>query len=61
MLYFHLVSAFQLIFKDGNVLLNDELDTFFFMVIWYRIYGLRPLRKTGNLLLSLQALFPQTG
>ena len=25
--------------KEGNVLFNDTLNTFYFMVIWCRAYG----------------------
>ena len=30
--------------KEGNVLFNDALNTFYFMVIWCRTYGKEPLR-----------------
>ena len=30
--------------KEGNVLFNDALNTFYFMVIWRRTYGKGPLR-----------------
>ena len=30
--------------KEGNVLFNDTLNTFYFMVIWCRTYGKGPLR-----------------
>ena len=30
--------------KEGNVLFNDALNTFYFTVIWRRIYGKVPLR-----------------
>ena len=31
-------------FKEGNVLFNDTLNTFYFTVIWCRTYGKGPLR-----------------
>ena len=30
--------------KEGNVLFNDDLNTFYFMVIWRQTYGKGPLR-----------------
>ena len=33
-----------LIRKEGNVLFNDALNTFYFTVIWRRTYGKGPLR-----------------
>ena len=30
--------------KEGNVLFNDALNTFYFTVIWRRTYGKGPLR-----------------
>ena len=30
--------------KEGNVLLNDTLNTFYFTVIWRRTYGKGPFR-----------------
>ena len=30
--------------KEGNVLFNDTLNTFYFMVIWHQTYGIGPLR-----------------
>ena len=30
--------------KEGNVLFNDALNTFYFTVIWLRIHGKEPLR-----------------
>ena len=30
--------------KEGNVLFNDALNTFYFTVIWRRTYGKVPLR-----------------
>ena len=30
--------------KEGNVLFNDTLNTFYFTVIWRRTYGKGPLR-----------------
>ena len=30
--------------KEGNVLFNDALNTFYFTVIWRRIYGRGPIR-----------------
>ena len=35
--------------KEGNVLFNDALNTFYFTVIWRRTYGKGPLRlMRGN-------------
>ena len=30
--------------KEGNVLFNDVLNTFYFTVIWHQTYGKGPLR-----------------
>ena len=30
--------------KEGNVLFNNALNTFYFMAIWRRTYGKGPLR-----------------
>ena len=30
--------------KEGNILFNDALNTFYFTVIWRRTYGKGPLR-----------------
>ena len=30
--------------KEGNVLFNDALNTFYFTVLWRQTYGKRPLR-----------------
>ena len=30
--------------KEGNVLFNDALNTFYFTVIWRRTYDIGPLR-----------------
>ena len=30
--------------KEGNVLFNDELNTFYFTVIWRRTYGKGQIR-----------------
>ena len=30
--------------KEGNVLFNDTLNTFYFMVIWRQTYGKEPFR-----------------
>ena len=30
--------------KEGNVLFNDALNTFYFTVIWHQTYGKGPLR-----------------
>ena len=37
--------------KEGNVLFNDALNTFYFTVIWRRTYGKGPLRLTARVLL----------
>ena len=30
--------------KEGNVLFNDALNTYYFMVIWHQTYGKGPFR-----------------
>ena len=35
-------------YKEENVLFNDTLNTFYFMVIWHRTYGIGPLSKDRN-------------
>ena len=39
LLLFYLVGR-----KEGNVLFNNALNTFYFTVIWRRTYGKGPLR-----------------
>ena len=34
--------------KEGNVLFNDALNTFYFTVIWRHTYGKGPLRFRGR-------------
>ena len=42
--------------KEGNVLFNDVLNTFLFMVMWRHTYGKGPFRererKEGNILFN---------
>ena len=54
--------------KEGNVLFNDALNTFYFTVIWRRLYGERgnplpphglffPINSKGSFICTI----PQTG
>ena len=43
--------------NEGNVLLNDALDTFLFMVMSCQIYGKEPDSERGNPLLPHSLLF----
>ena len=38
-------TIFNLTGKEGNVLFNDTLNTFYFTIIWHRTYGKGPLRE----------------
>ena len=44
--------------KEGNILFNDALNTFYFTVIWRRKYGKGPLSEKGNPLAPHVLLFP---
>ena len=44
--------------KEGNVLFNDALNTFYFTVIWRRTHGKGPLSERGNPLPPHGLLFP---
>ena len=44
--------------KEGNVLFNNTLNTFFLTVIWRQTYGKGPLCERGNPLLPHGLLFP---
>ena len=50
---FELVQRYRHTRKEGNVLFNDPLNTFY-LVIWCQTYGKGPLSETGNQLLPLQ-------